>query len=228
MNGKKGIIYLKYLICILILISVFPRMVIGDGGINWNRLTYYTIQTNLIMAIYWFLAAQKPKRLQEQSFEVFRLMSAAAITITGSMYFLYLHANYMVTLNGLLETGNLTPFLYYYDLSNTYLNHLIVPVAAIADYLFVRPHSELKKQHIFYPIVIPFTYFIFHSIRGLLSSYYTYSFIDPNKMGGWVNVFLMVGVLTVFTVVMSLILFLFILRRGKSEPLNNKVDFNID
>lgn len=89
---KKGkIVYLQYSLSIVILMGIIPRMIIRGNGIEWNRLTYFTIQTNLIMAVYWFLAAQRPERLKKQWFAISGLMSTVAITMVCVLYFIFLH-----------------------------------------------------------------------------------------------------------------------------------------
>ncbi|MCX8131490.1 MAG: Pr6Pr family membrane protein [Clostridia bacterium] len=213
MSNKKYIIFLQYLMCVLVIITVFPRMFMESTGIKWDRLTYYTIQTNIIMGVYWFFAAAKRNVLRKQGFEVFGLMSTVAISITGSCYFIFLHSDYLVLLKGLYESGKTTGFLYYFDLFCTYVNHLVVPVMSLIDYVIIKQHFRMEKRHMLFPLIIPFIYFVFHTVRGLLSGYFTYSFIDPEKMGGWIYVILMFFALAAFTMILSVALFAFTHRK---------------
>lgn len=175
----------RYFLFMLILLSVFTRMFVGVETVNWNRLTYYTIITNLLMGAYWFIGATWPELFKKASFEKFRLMCTVAIALTGILYFVFLHKAYVAVLGTKYLQGETGEIIYQMDTCITYTNHLLIPLLAFLDYVFVAPHVKLKTRSLFLAMTIPIGYFVIHSSRGLLTGYYLYTFIDPSYTKGW-------------------------------------------
>lgn len=205
----------QYVLVLMILLSVFPRMFMGRNGPEWNRLTYYTIQTNLLMAAYWFMATFGVK--QSKPYALFRFCCVVAITITGVLYFIFLHGGYAESLRNQYLNGKTTLFFYGYDLCITYLNHLIVPVFAMVDYLFSGSGWLLEKKHLPWPLAYPLVYFICHTIRGALTGFYNYDFINPAK-SGWMNTLVTFLILLTFILILTLFYYGAGKRAGKRKP----------
>ena len=194
----------RLLMFVLIIGTVIPRIFFTASGIQWNTLTYYTVQTNLMMGFYWAFTALRPAYHAGSGFERLRFMFTVAILITGSLYFLFLHRGYMASLSLQHENGSMSSWRYGMYVADAWVNHFMIPLAALADFLLVRPHGLLALSDVAWPVAIPFTYFVFHTLRGLATGFYAYSFIDPESMGGWWNVMLMFWVLTVYVLLLSL------------------------
>jgi hypothetical protein len=199
----KPVRVIRLILVVLIIGSVLPRILFNADGIKWNTLTYYTIQTNLLMGLFWAFAAIRPGFQAGSVFERIRYMLTVAILIAGSLYFLFLHRSYMGILLSSREIGSISAWRYGMDVTDAWINHFVIPSAALSDFLLVRPHGTLTRRDMAWPLAIPFAYFVFHTARGLTTGYYAYNFIDPGAMGGWWNVMGMFFVLTAYVLLLS-------------------------
>jgi hypothetical protein len=199
----KSVRTIRFLMVVLIIGSVFPRIFFTATGTEWNTLTYYTIQTNLLMGIFWTFTAIHPACHGRTGFQRLRFMLTVAILITGSLYFLLLHRVYMASLSHQHEIGIMSSGRYGMYVADAWINHFAVPLAALADFILIRPSGPLTRSDMAWPMIIPFAYFVFHTARGLATGFYAYNFIDPVAMEGWWNVMAMFSALAVFALLLS-------------------------
>ncbi|MCK5731933.1 MAG: Pr6Pr family membrane protein, partial [Tenericutes bacterium] len=122
---------------------------------------YFTIQTNVIVGLYFliYLFAKKSKKLQLQK-------HFGGVVIYITMTFL----GYVIFLEKLWNPVGLA-------LVGNILNHYIVPLSTIAFLVIFRKDFSFKfidtKKWIVYPIV----YLIFLVINGMITSDYLYPFL---------------------------------------------------
>jgi hypothetical protein len=61
--------------------------------------------------------------------------------------------------------------------------HLLIPLAFILFWLTFVPKGELKRRDIFMWMIYPLAYLAFVLIRGALSGFYPYPFLDVKNIG---------------------------------------------
>ena len=116
-----------------------------------NRVfMYFTIQSNILIALICLIGGILLLRGGKigETWYVVKLAGTVAITLTGVVF--------AVLLAPLLGSSA-------WSLSST-LTHLIVPLAAIADFFVSVPGAEIKRRNVVYVIVPPLLYAIYAGI----------------------------------------------------------------
>lgn len=168
-------------------------------------LYYFTVQTNLMVALYWLWIGLGNNNLLRR----LKIWIAGAvttyITITSIVYITQLHSIYMELIEFQLAMGYIKPWQYYTSIVMTYLLHVVIPAMMIADYLLFTPSQTGIKpyQWLMYPLL----YGILHTVYGLVSGRYIYPFLNPEKVGGWLPVLRNVAYMFVFILALAYILY---------------------
>ena len=149
-----------------------------------NSFKYYTIQTNLIVAIWFTLASvwyNKP--------EAFKKISGplkGAFTLYVSTTFIF----FAVLLAPLYQPTGFAAF------TNIVL-HYIIPIAFIIDWVLTETKINYKWKYLPYWTIYPLGYLLFSFIHGTLTGDYIYPFLDINLLGilfYLISVSLLIGV----------------------------------
>lgn len=159
---------------------------IFDGTFNGQQLLYYTILSNVIIALtYSFFSISSILKSEKQGFKYLNqasedIMGALTlmILVTGLIYHLVLVPS-VVDIN---QYGG-HPFA-------SFLTHSFVPIAVVIDWLFgVRIHDPKSLRPITW-LFIPLAYWIlaisYASFKIPIldtNSYYAYFFIDSSQLG---------------------------------------------
>ena len=111
---------------------------------------YFTIQSNLFMAAIaaaglYLLIKKKPVG---EGLYVFKLVGTVAITLTGVVYTFVLLPAY-------------GPVIWSF---HNALTHLVVPVAAIADFFLMVPSVKIGKRNVLFVLIPPFLYAVYAGI----------------------------------------------------------------
>lgn len=135
-----------------------------------NFFSFFTIQSNILAAII-FLIAGIAGLLGKQGSQLAWIRGAATfyMTTTGIIYVLLLSG---------LEASLQTPIPWI----NTVL-HYIMPVAVLADWLIHRPKREITPKMALPWLIFPLAYVPFTLIRGQITGWYPYPFLNPEKQG---------------------------------------------
>jgi hypothetical protein len=153
-----------------------------------NMFSYFTIQSNLIVAGV-CLASALSRRAEESSFlAIARGGSTIWITVTFIVFYLFLSKVYRPV--GI------------YALACTLL-HYVVPVAMILEWLFLEPKGRMKLRYNLYWLGYPLLYLLFSEARGALGGPYPYWFLNPrlpypDGVGSMLGVLAIVSGLLVF------------------------------
>lgn len=91
--------------------------------------------------------------------------------------------------------------------------HVVAPILVLVDWLAAPRRPRLPFRTAWLVIVFPIAWAVYTFVRGPLVPdeitgtpyYYPYGFLDPNGRGGWGAVLLLVGLLTLFTLVLGLL-----------------------
>lgn len=73
--------------------------------------------------------------------------------------------------------------------------HRIMPIVMVVDWLVDPPPSRLSYRRCLLWLAFPLVYFCYSLVRGSVTDWYPYYFIDPDE-GGYAQVFTYVAVLT--------------------------------
>ncbi len=138
----------------------------GPLGETLHLVSYFTMTSNLVVAVVSTLLASEPARTGRW-FDALRLAALVMISVTGIVYWLLLHGD--------PQTG--------LDWVANMLTHTVVPLAAVSSWLFVGPHGRFRWRLVPLMLVIPVAWLVHALIRGAVSGYYAYLFIDVSDLG---------------------------------------------
>ena len=152
-NNKKKLSYVLKIIVILAAFIGTGISAYGDRDVFFcglNIFMYFTNQSNVAIAIICAVGLylmKRGKKISERHY-IIKYVGTVAITLTGVVFLLVLAP----TLGAAA-----------WDAHNV-LTHIVVPIAAIADFFVVVPGVEIKKHNVFYVIIPPLVYAIYAGI----------------------------------------------------------------
>ena len=153
--------------------------------------SYYTILTNILVACCFTTVAMKRAPGKHAFFADPGVLAAIAvyITIVGGVYNLILRVLWAPTgLQFLVDE----------------LLHTVVPLVYVAFWLILAAKARLRWSNIYYWLLYPLGYFIAILIRGALSGFYPYPFINVTKLG-WPQVIVNSALVTGSFILLSLL-----------------------
>jgi hypothetical protein len=133
-------------------------------------ISYFTIETNLLIAIALTAILLAPRSSWGKFFS--RISVLAAINV----YILIVGIVYASVLKGIWKLEGL------FKLTDTLL-HTISPVLFVLFWLFFVPKGHIKWNQIFLWAIFPLAYLGYSLIRGPISGDYPYPFINADKLG---------------------------------------------
>jgi hypothetical protein len=123
--------------------------------------SYFTIQSNLLVAVYCFSSlVRRPFLLNSSGFFGLALLN---ITLTGIIYFILLRGTY--PMEGIAVYSNM-------------LLHYVTPPAALLLFFLGREREPFRFHYIFYWILYTLAYLVYSLVRGSVIGTYPYPFID--------------------------------------------------
>lgn len=132
-----------------------------------NTFVYFTIWSNILVAIVCLMLLANPHR-RGKVFDVFRVFSLIAITITGIVYNAVLRAE--------SDAVGFAAF-------NTNMLHVFVPIAAILGWLLFGPRIKFSWKTVLWCAVIGLVWLVFTFIRGAMIHWYPYGFLNVDSLG---------------------------------------------
>ena len=149
----------KWLSCVLKLIVIVSAVVgtfrsaNGAKGIfmgGSRAFMFFTIQSNILIAVICAagLCLLLRNRPVSRAWYVVKLTGTVSITLTGAVF--------AVMLAPLL--GSLA-----WNVQNT-LTHVVVPIAAVADFLVIAPGAGLKRNSVVWVLLPPLLYVIYAAV----------------------------------------------------------------
>lgn len=131
----------------------------------WRFLGYFTILTNLLVAL--VAGAQALGRGGPFARPGVRLTAAAGIVLVGAAYSLFLRAAWDP--QGLQKMADVAL-------------HDLVPVLMVLAWL-AGPHGELRWPQMVWAAAWPLAYVVYAMLRGAADGWYAYHFLDPTMLG---------------------------------------------
>ncbi|EJL72718.1 Pr6Pr family membrane protein [Chryseobacterium populi] len=129
--------------------------------------SFFTILTNLIVAVYFTVQALKPQSKKDTD---------PGILTSITLYICIVGIIYQVILRSTWNPQGLQKLV-------DELLHSVIPVLTIIYWYLYENKSSLNYKQILKWAVYPLLYFIFIIIRGSFSGFYPYPFVDVNIIG---------------------------------------------
>ena len=179
MNSKQKVIFIFRSIILVgalwgLWLQLFPN--------QWHQLTYYTLQSNIVVAIFLIYLLYRMIKDGEDAFNNHHLLRLkGGVTIAITLTFMV----YSILLAPIADPKD------FYNMKN-YLLHYFVPIAMILDWLLFDKCKVYKKVDPILWTILPLIYTIFSLIKGYIfripipdqkHSPYPYFFINIDKLG---------------------------------------------
>ncbi|MEO5885752.1 MAG: Pr6Pr family membrane protein, partial [Candidatus Limnocylindrales bacterium] len=154
-----------------------------------NFLSYFTIQSNLIAVVVFFLGATRWRKAVSSTWDLVRGASTLNMTVTFVVFALLLSGT---------NVDTAIPWV------NTVV-HTVMPLAVIADWLIDPPRHSIALRTSLIWLVFPLAWTAYTLVRGAIAGWYPYPFLDPAN-GGYPTVALYVVAILVFGVVLCAVI----------------------
>ncbi|WP_051247509.1 Pr6Pr family membrane protein [Nocardioides halotolerans] len=156
-------------------------------GIRLGRLvSYFTIQSNLLVAVVTVQLARDPLR-DGAWWRVLRLAAVSGILVTGVVHFILLRP--LLDLDGADRVADT-------------LLHQVVPVLAVVGWAVFGPRPRIESRDVAWTLVWPLAWLVWTLVVGGLSGWYPYPFLDHREDHGTMGVVLTSAAITVFFVLL--------------------------
>lgn len=169
------------LTALIAVLSIGAQLALVIGNINigfgessaplgqrvFEFFSYFTIQSNLLVAIAAVLLAVKPDR-NSAGFRVLRIAGLFGITVTFVVYQLLL--------------SNLANFTGVAAASNIGL-HYVVPALVILGWLLFGPRRLVTWRALFFAMLWPLAFVLLTVVQGMVTGFYPYPFVNVEVLG---------------------------------------------
>lgn len=160
-----------------------------------DSLSHYTIQTNIIVMLWFTRALFSAVKKGENSLSNTRRKTGIMLYI--SLTFII----YAILLQGLWEPKGMDAVL-------AYITHYVTPIAMIVDWVYcefsTEPADKLTKKDALKWLIYPACYVAYAMVYGYLSGRYMYPFLNAPEIG-YPMVFLSIVVISAFLLLLGLI-----------------------
>ncbi len=154
-------------------------------------ISYFTILTNMMVATYF------TSRLVGRENRLRRFFSTASSSTAIVVYITVVGLVYQVLLRHLWSPEG-------WQLVADELLHSVIPLFTIVFWWVVPEKRDVRWKSIFSWLVYPVCYLIFILIRGRLSGFYPYPFVDAGALGYEAVTYNSLGLLLAFIILASL------------------------
>lgn len=175
--------------------------------------SFFTILTNIIVALCFESVLLNEHILFSENvslrkkFRLHRLFKTAGSKTAVTVYIIVVGAVYNLVLRFLWKPEGLQKFV-------DELLHTVVPLLTLIYWIAYVPKTGFKWKDSLQWMIYPFCYIIFITVRGALSGYYPYPFINVTEIGYPRALLNGAGLVAVF---MGLSLFLIAIAKFSSE-----------
>ena len=146
-----------------VLIEMYVK--VSTGMTVVQLLSFFTIQSNIIVAVYCFASMRKQKFILNSS--GFFGLALLNITITGVIFFLLLRNIYQP--EGISYLTNI-------------MLHYITPILMLLVFVVIRDRRPFEYKYVVYWMLYAAAYLGYSMARGAVIGTYPYPFIDLTKL----------------------------------------------
>jgi hypothetical protein len=164
-------------------------------------VAYFTVQSNLLVAVVTTQLARDPLR-DGDLWRVVRVAAVVGITVTGVVHFFLLRP--LLDLDGA-------------DWLADKLLHMVVPVLAVLGWALAGPRPRAEGRETRRALAWPVAWVVVVLVAGGLSGWYPYPFLDHREEHGTLGVAVSVVAITVFFLLL-LALVRYVDRRARPQP----------
>jgi hypothetical protein len=129
--------------------------------------SYFTIQSNILVAIGVAILAFNPRR-DGRIWRLVRLDGLFGITITGLIYATLLAP--ITDPHGIAKVTDISV-------------HYFVPIAAVLGWLLFGPRPRIDRDTLLPSLIWPIAYMVYIGIYGAATHWYPYPFVDVDALG---------------------------------------------
>ena len=152
----------------------------------WHFIAYFTVQSNILVAVTAAQLARDPAR-DGSTWRIVRLAAVVGITVTGVVHFLLLRP--LLDLTGA-------------DYVADKLLHMVVPVLAFLGWALFGPRPRIDWREIRWAICWPLAWLAVILALGAATGWYPYPFLDHREPEGTAGVVVTSVGITVFFLVL--------------------------
>jgi len=159
--------------------------------------TFFTITSCLLTGVALTIGGLRVLRNQPETrfLTLFRLTMAASMVIVGVIY------NLLLT-----DSVDERDIGYDWPVIPNLILHTYMPILVFLEWLVARTAVPLKLKSVFWVLVYPLTWLAFAIVRGLITNWYPYWFLNPNEDGGIPQMLQWILTIAAFFVVLAVTL----------------------
>lgn len=139
----------------------------GRAESIYRFFAYFTIQSNLLVAIASTVLARDPEA-DRPWWRVVRVASLVGITVTGVVHFFLLRP--LLDLDGA-------------DWLADKLLHVVVPLLAVIGWVAFGPRGKAERRLLLASLAYPVGWLVYTLVRGAVTGWYPYPFLDVGLHG---------------------------------------------
>ena len=155
----------------------------------YRYFAYFTIQSNLLVALTSTVLARDPD-LDRRGWRVVRLAGIVGITVTGLVHFFLLRP--LLDLDGA-------------DWAADKLLHMVVPVLALAAWVWVGPRPRFAWREAAYALAWPLAWLAWTLVVGQVDGWVPYPFLDAEQEGWGSVAVVSVGITALFGLLFAVV-----------------------
>jgi hypothetical protein len=153
---------------------------------------YFTIQSSLVAAVVLTVSAVR----EMKSLEDTKPLNLARLSV--STYAIVVAVVYNALLRGTPVLPGDPDYGYNWPVVPNEILHVWAPVLIVVDLALTVMSYKLKFKQIFWVLAFPLAWLAFTIIRGLITNWWAYWFLNPNEDGGVTGVIIYIVVIIVF------------------------------
>ena len=139
----------------------------GLGVRLWHFVSYFTIQTNVLVIATMLPLIANPRH-DGRTWRVLRLAALVMITVTGLVHWFLLRP--LSTLAGVEAVGDV-------------LVHVAVPLLTVSGWLVFGPRPRIEARTVAWSLAWPIGWLVYTLLVGALTGWYPYPFLDVAANG---------------------------------------------
>jgi hypothetical protein len=177
---------------LLILVAVGYQLSVVAKGPGFNPVgffSFFTILSNLLTAAVLLYGATRVSAKPSLAFELLR--GAAVVYMTTTFVVV------LILLSG-ADLQVATPWV-------DFVVHKLMPVVVVLDWLVVPPRRHLPLSRCLLWLAFPVVWLAYSLVRGAITGWYPYPFLDPGRAGGYGSVTVACVAIAVGMVVLMLV-----------------------
>jgi hypothetical protein len=132
-----------------------------------NFFSYFTVLSNILLTVCFVALALRPTLARHVRFLTLRGTATVAIVMTGLVYAVLLAP----------ASADVDVSLRWVD----FVIHTLAPIVGLADWLVDRPPGRIALATSASWLVFPVVWLVYTMIRGAVTGWYPYPFLDPDR-----------------------------------------------